>query len=68
MSEQTPASDDRLSRRPGVEEPKLAPHVKEGSPEWQRLYEAVSAAARRDRAGVASKREPVQPQDPTSHS
>jgi hypothetical protein len=29
----------------------LADHVERASPEWRRLYEAVSAALRRDRAG-----------------
>lgn len=55
MSEQQSSGGDRLSRRPGIEEPRLAPHVKEGAPEWQRLYEAVSSAVRRDRIGVGGK-------------
>ncbi len=49
-------ASDRLSRRPDMAAPvEATAHVKEASPEWQRFYEAVSRAARRDRAGLAGK-------------
>ena len=46
-----PADPLRQPPSPSAASERLAEHVARTSPEWRRLYEAVSAVLRRDRAG-----------------
>jgi hypothetical protein len=52
-SGQPPADPLRQPPSPSAASERLAEHVARTSPEWRRLYEAVSAALRRDRAGLS---------------